>query len=77
MGGPVDHVPPTCVTQVGIVEAMEATGATWPEAHKDPEKMAQLGASLYKLAGVETARIPFCLTVQAEVLGCKVDLGKI
>lgn len=77
LGGPVDHVPPTCVTQVGIVEAMEATGATWPEAHTDPEKMAQLGASLYKLAGVETARIPFCLTVQAEVLGCKVDLGKI
>lgn len=30
---------------------------------------------LYELAGLECARIPFCLTVEAEAMGCKVDLG--
>ncbi len=39
--------------------------------------MATLGAALYKLAGLETARIPFCLTVVAEALGCEVDLGNV
>lgn len=72
-----DRKPVSSVTQVGIVEAMEKTGAFWPDAQKDPEKMATLGAALYKLAGLETARIPFCLTVLAEAMGCEVDLGGI
>ncbi len=77
LGKPKDYTPPTCITQVGIVEAMEAIGIRWPEAHRDPQMMATLGVSLYKLAGLETARVPFDLTIQAEVLGAAVDLGKI
>lgn len=75
LGKPKDHTPPTCVTQVAIEEAMKALNAKWPEAHKDPQKMATLGASLYELAELETARIPFCLTVIADALGAKADLG--
>ena len=67
----------SCVTQVGTVQAMEKLGIFWPEAHRDPEKMVELGASLYKLVGLETCRIPFCLTVQAEALGCEVDVGAV
>ncbi|HEY0196438.1 MAG TPA: methylcobamide:CoM methyltransferase MtaA [Methanobacterium sp.] len=74
-GEEVDITPVISVTQIGIVEAMEKTGAYWPEAHTDPEKMAILGSSLYELAGLECTRIPFCLTVEAEAMGCKVDLG--
>jgi [methyl-Co(III) methanol-specific corrinoid protein]:coenzyme M methyltransferase len=70
-----DITPVISVTQVGIVEAMEKTDAFWPEAHKNAEKMATLGSSLYELAGLENARIPFCLTVEAEAMGCKVDIG--
>nr|QBL54624.1 MtaA [uncultured archaeon] len=76
-GETVDRVPVTSVTQVGTVEAMEKIGAPWPDAHKDPEKMMQLGTSLYKLAGLECARIPFGLTVEAEALGCEINLGRI
>jgi len=75
-GDLLGEVPATCVTQVGTVEAVGAVSASWSEA-LDPEKMARLGTSLYKLTGLETTRIPFCLTVQAEALGCKVELGKI
>lgn len=67
--------PVISVTQIAIVEAMDKTGSFWPEAHKNAEKMATLGSSLYELAGLENARIPFCLTVEAEALGCRVDLG--
>jgi len=70
-----DITPVISVTQLGIVEAMEKTDAFWPEAHKNAEKMATLGSSLYELAGLENARIPFCLTVEAEAMGCKVDIG--
>lgn len=74
-GEKMDITPVISVTQIGIVEAMEKTGVYWPDAHTDPEKMATLGSSLYELAGLECARIPFCLTVEAEAMGCKVDLG--
>ena len=72
-----DSIPVSCVTQLGTVEAMEITGAKWPEAHHNAEKMATLGSSLYKLVGIEAARIPFCLTVQAEIFGCQIEFGTI
>ncbi len=37
-GENVDVAPVISVTQLGIVESMEKTGAIWPEAHKDSEK---------------------------------------
>ena len=52
-GEEVNVTPVISVTQIGIVEAMEKTDAFWPEAHKDAEKMATLGSSLYELAGLE------------------------
>lgn len=75
-GNDVNITPVVSVTQLGLVEAMEKTDASWPEAHKDPAKMAELGSSLHELAGLECARIPFCLTVEAEAMGAQVDLGE-
>jgi len=72
-----DKTPVTCFTQVGIVEAMEKLNCPWPESHSDPVKMAKLGASLYELAGLEAARIPFDLTTEAEAIGCEINIGKV
>ncbi len=74
-GKQVDITPAITVTQSGILDAMELTGTSWPKAHQDPEQMATLGASLHELAGLEDAKIPFCLAVEAESMGCEVDLG--
>lgn len=74
-GEKVDKIPVVSVTQVGITEAMDETGASWPEAHKDSELMAKLASAPYELAGLECARVPFCLTVEAEAMGATVDLG--
>ncbi|HIH40256.1 MAG TPA: MtaA/CmuA family methyltransferase [Halobacteria archaeon] len=75
VGGVPDRTPVSCVTQLGITDAMAAVDAYFPDAHKDAEKMAKLGSSLWELAGLEAARVPFCLTVLAEAFGCKIDLG--
>ncbi len=66
-----------CVTQSVTVDQMDAVGVHWPEAHSDANMMAALGAAGAKVFGFENARIPFCLTVEAEALGAVVDLGKV
>lgn len=66
-----------CVTQSVTVDQMEAMKTYWPDAHSDPQKMAQLGIAGAKVFGFENARIPFCLTVEAEQFGAAVDLGKV
>ena len=74
-GEKVEQKPVVSVTQLGIVEAMDKTNTSWPKAHTDPDEMATLASSLYELANLECARLPFCLTVEAEALGCDVSLG--
>jgi len=71
----VDKVPVCSVTQTGTVELMELSGAKWPEAHYDPEKMATLAIAGYEFAGLEAVRYPFCNTVMPETLGCVIDEG--
>ena len=70
-------VPVCSVTQTGTVELMEMTGAYWPQANYDAEKMAALALAGYEIAGFENVRCPFCTTVLAETLGCTVDEGSI
>jgi len=74
---PVDRIPTFCsgCSQTVTVESMEAIGVHWPDAHGDPEKMAELSASTYPLTGLEIAGVPYCLTVEAEALGCHTELG--
>lgn len=63
--------PVISVTQAGIIEAMEQTNASWPEAHTNPEQMAILGSSLHELAGLECARIPLDLQLKHNLWGLK------
>lgn len=74
-GNTVDKIPCLSVTQTGSVELMDISGASWPEAHSDPEKMAMLATAGYEIAGFEAVRYPYCLTVLAELMGCDVRMG--
>lgn len=74
-GRPVDRTPVCSVTQTGTVELMDMTGAAWPEAHSDPEKMAALALAGHRIAGLEAVRYPYCLTVLAETMGCNIRMG--
>ncbi|MDD3127752.1 MAG: MtaA/CmuA family methyltransferase [Candidatus Methanomethylophilaceae archaeon] len=69
--------PPVCgMTTAATTELMDYTGAPWPEVHTDAKLMAKLGLGAYPFLKLESIRIPYCLSYEAEVLGAKVNLGK-
>lgn len=72
----VDRIPVTCANQTVTVEQMDNLGVYWPEGHSDAQIMAQLGMGAYKQCGLEVVDAPFDQAVEAEILGCEVDLGK-
>ena len=69
----VDRLPAMNSVGTYTLESMEALDARWPEAHRDPEKMARLAAGLSRLAGLDNVTVPFDLTLEAEALGAPVD----
>jgi [methyl-Co(III) methanol-specific corrinoid protein]:coenzyme M methyltransferase len=76
-GEALDIIPVCSVTQTGTVELMELSGAYWPQANYNAEKMAALALAGYETAGFENVRCPFDTTVLAETFGCTVDEGSI
>ena len=72
----LDRPPVAIFTQSATLGQMEYCGAAWPEAHKSAELMAKLGAAQHEQFGFECARAPFCLTAEAERLGCVVAVDK-
>lgn len=70
----VDRIPVVSATSVATEDFMKASNAWWPDAHRDPKKMAKLGSAAHKMAGLESVNVPFCLTVEIEALGCQVSL---
>ena len=69
----VDRIP--CINSVSVstIEFMKAYDAYWPAAHKDPVKMAKLGSAAHRLCGLDNISVPFCMTVEAEILGAIID----
>lgn len=72
---PLDRPPVAVFTTCDTIDMMKACGASWPEAHSDPQKMATLACAQADYFGLESVRAGFCLTQEAEALGCPIDLG--
>lgn len=62
-------------TSIISIELMENTGIYFPDAHLDPEKMAELAASGYEILGFDSIMPEFSVQQEAEALGCVVDWG--
>jgi len=60
-----------------VVGVMERTGHTLPAAHHDEHLMAELALAVRLNTGFENLGLPFCLTVEAEVLGSEIDFGTL
>lgn len=65
----VDRVPCASPLQTGTIDLMKITGAFWPEAHKDANLMAKLAMGAHDIAGIESVRVPFDVTVDATAFG--------
>lgn len=76
-GGRVDRIPAWLPVVPVTVSMMELSKAPWPGSHSDPEQMARLAAMPWELARLPTATVPFCLSLEAEALGCQLDWGTI
>ena len=71
---------PACICPGGMMnmvtsELMQQTAVYLPQAHRDAGCMAKLAAAVYEQGCFENIGVPFCMTVEAEALGAKVDLG--
>jgi len=73
-GKKVDRVSCSCPLQTGTADLMKLTGSYWPDAHKNAVKMADLSYGAWEHMGLESVRVPFCLTIEAEALGCGIDI---
>ncbi len=71
---------PACICPGGMmnmvtVDLMKEVGVYLPDAHTDARKMADLSKAVYEKGCFENCGVPFCMTVEAQGLGAKVDLG--
>lgn len=71
---------PACICPGGMMnmitsDLMERIGVYLPEAHTDPVQMAALARAVYEEGCFENYGVPFCMTVEAEEMGAKVDMG--
>lgn len=74
-GGRLDRASAANPTSIATVELMEATGASFPNAHLDPEKMADLAAGGHEILGYDTIAPVFSVQQEAAALGCEMDWG--
>jgi MtaA/CmuA family methyltransferase len=74
-GSETDRMPAACPLQTGTLDLMRLSGAYWPDAHRDAKKMALLSLAASTYAGVESARLPFDVVVDAEAFGAKIGYG--
>ena len=70
-----DRIAVASPTSIISVELMEKTGVSFPEAHLNPEKMAELAAGGHEILGFDTVMPEFSVNQEAEALGCVVDWG--
>ena len=76
----VDRPPVICpggMMNAAIVEIMERAACKLPAAHRDEELMADLAAEVHEKTGFENIGLPFCMTVEAEMMGSLVNMGSL
>ncbi|MEG1505687.1 MAG: uroporphyrinogen decarboxylase family protein [Lachnospiraceae bacterium] len=71
---------PPCICPGGMMnmvtsELMDTVSVYMPEAHTNPRQMAELTKAVYDQGCFENYGVPFCMTVEAEEMGAKVDMG--
>lgn len=71
---------PACICPGGMMnmitsDLMDEVNVYLPDAHTDARKMADLAKAVYERGCFENYGVPFCMTVEAEEMGAKVDMG--
>ena len=70
---PVDRTPCSNPTSVATVELMDLVDAPFPDANRDPEKMARLAATGYTELGFDSVMPVFSIIQESSALGCDIQ----
>lgn len=62
-------------TSIACVELMHETGAYFPQAHLDPEQMADLAIAGYSVLGMDVVMPLFSVCHEVAAIGCNVNWG--
>lgn len=76
----IDRRPVICpggMMNAAVVDVMTSTGHLLPAAHSDDQLMSELSYDVSRLTGFENFGLPFCMTVEAEVMGSEIDFGTL
>lgn len=73
-GEPVDR--PPCFSGMGNVTTagLDSLGLKFAASHLDAGMMARAAATSYRLFGLECGVVPFDLCVEAEAIGCEINV---
>ncbi|MBF0559475.1 MAG: methyltransferase [Nitrospirae bacterium] len=73
-GKPIDRVP--CFSGMGNIteEGINKLGYKFAAIHSDAKMLADTAASTYKLFGFESGVVPVDLCVEAEAMGCAINV---
>lgn len=72
---PVDRVPISLVVTAVTKEIEDKANAYMPHAHSDAAEMAAIAEAIYDEFKVENFKIPFDMTIEAELMGCEINFG--
>ena len=70
---PVDRTPVCNPTSVATVELMDLVDAHFPDANRNPEKMARLAATSYTELGFDSVMPVFTIVQESSALGCNIQ----
>jgi [methyl-Co(III) methanol-specific corrinoid protein]:coenzyme M methyltransferase len=74
-GRETDRISVANPTSIVSVELMKAVNIYFPEAHVNPEAMADLAAAGHEILGFDTVMPEFSVHQESAALGCTVDWG--
>lgn len=69
----IDRRPVLCVNSTATKAQLDELKLPLPDVHQKAEPMARLAMGALTILGFEAVRVPFCQTVEAEALGCRVN----
>ena len=76
LGGRKGERPPVAnPTSIACHELMEACGAYFPQAHTDPQAMADLALAGHEILGFDAVMPEYSVHQESAALGCEVDWG--
>ena len=70
-----DRPPAGNPTSIVCHDLMDASGVSFPQAHLDPQAMADLALAGHEIIGFDTVMPEFSVHQEAAALGCQVDWG--